>query len=139
MPAAQWGVAAERRTVRTLIASPGAAWPPGLFFAHGAVSPAPTFCPWRRTRGPQRRGAFDRGLDGGRGLDAGRTLGSYQADAVASHRHADGPDGSFPGTSTGGGFAFINQAGSGSGSFTGFTGGAETRPKNVAYLPIIKY
>ena len=88
---------------------------------------------------PDGRGAFDRGLDGGRGLDAGRTLGSYQADAVASHRHADGSDGSFPGTSTGGGFAFINQAGSGSGSFTGFTGGAETRPKNVAYLPIIKY
>ena len=88
---------------------------------------------------PDGRGAFDRGLDNGRGLDAGRTLGSYQADALGSHRHADGADGAFPGSTTGGGFAFVNQAGAGSGSNTGFTGGTETRPKNVAYLPIIKY
>lgn len=36
---------------------------------------------------PDLRGVHLRGLDGGRGLDAGRLLGSYQADLIASHNH----------------------------------------------------
>lgn len=36
---------------------------------------------------PDRRGVTARGVDSGRGLDAGRTLGSYQADAFGSHGH----------------------------------------------------
>lgn len=36
---------------------------------------------------PDGRGVFDRGLDEGRGLDAGRTLGSYQDSANLSHTH----------------------------------------------------
>jgi hypothetical protein len=34
------------------------------------------------------RGTFLRGLDNGRGLDAGRTLASYQGDVFANHSHA---------------------------------------------------
>jgi len=36
---------------------------------------------------PDGRGVFDRGLDDGRGLDPGRTLGSYQESANLSHAH----------------------------------------------------
>lgn len=36
---------------------------------------------------PDRRGVTARGVDSGRGLDAGRVLGSYQADAFGSHSH----------------------------------------------------
>ena len=37
---------------------------------------------------PDLRGSFVRGLDTGRGLDPGRTLGSSQADAYRSHAHS---------------------------------------------------
>ncbi|MGF6604656.1 microcystin-dependent protein [Paraburkholderia sp. GAS448] len=36
---------------------------------------------------PDTRGIYLRGLDNGRGLDPGRTLGSYQADSFGSHVH----------------------------------------------------
>lgn len=36
---------------------------------------------------PDGRGVFDRGLDEGRGIDPGRTLGSYQESANLSHTH----------------------------------------------------
>lgn len=37
---------------------------------------------------PDSRGVVIRGLDDGRGLDAGRTLGSYQADQNLAHTHS---------------------------------------------------
>ena len=36
---------------------------------------------------PDYRGVFRRGLDNNRGLDSGRTLGSYQADNYGNHAH----------------------------------------------------
>lgn len=36
---------------------------------------------------PDLRGEFIRGLDEGRGVDSGRTLGSYQRDAMQDHKH----------------------------------------------------
>lgn len=36
---------------------------------------------------PDLRGVFLRGLDGGKGYDGGRALGSYQADGYPSHTH----------------------------------------------------
>ena len=36
---------------------------------------------------PDFRGVFPRGVDGGRGLDAGRAAGSYQADDYKAHSH----------------------------------------------------
>lgn len=40
---------------------------------------------------PDYRGVVLRGFDHGRGLDPGRTLGSYQADAFGSHAHGINP------------------------------------------------
>ncbi|MBS1183768.1 MAG: Tail Collar domain protein [Proteobacteria bacterium] len=80
---------------------------------------------------PDGRGVFDRGWDSGRGLDAGRVFGSYQADMFASHVHTYTVSG---GSNSGGG-GTSSFAGN---STTGATGGTETRPKNIAGLPIIR-
>jgi phage-related tail fiber protein len=81
---------------------------------------------------PDARGTFDRGWDHGRGLDPGRTFGSYQVDEFKSHTHTLPQGGNDSGS---------NVYGKSSSGFvaTSATGGSETRPKNVAYLPIIKY
>ena len=39
---------------------------------------------------PDYRGEFLRGLDNGRGVDSGRTLGSFQADQMEQHNHGGG-------------------------------------------------
>lgn len=86
---------------------------------------------------PDLRGEFLRGLDGGRGVDPGRVLGSAQADELRSHTHTlnpaialeDGGTGG-PGGSTSGTASLIGP--------TGATGGAETRPRNVAVLYCIR-
>jgi microcystin-dependent protein len=108
---------------------------------------------------PDLRGEFLRGLDSGRGVDTGRTLGSAQAAAMLNHTHS--------GTTTGGdhnhsgGVAntgiysqvgnatqnlhpIITTTGTGSHSHSLTTGnpsaggGTETRPRNVALLVCIK-
>jgi microcystin-dependent protein len=85
---------------------------------------------------PDLRGEFVRGWDDARGIDAGRTFGSAQADELKSHSHSMRIQGSSGGGITTG-------AGSlGAGSNTGDTdaeGGAETRGRNVALLACIKY
>lgn len=104
---------------------------------------------------PDLRGEFIRGWDDGRGVDASRTFGNDQADQIRSHRHdlkspsgnqyyvlndlnttppaedvaagafrADGPD-------NGGDARWY--------PYTSYTGGSETRPRNVALLACIKY
>lgn len=83
---------------------------------------------------PDDRDLFDRGWAG---ATSGRALGSYQADDFKSHTHGV-PDANqnagFGGNAfdTGGNKAFQFVA-------TSATGGTETRPKNRAYLPIIKF
>lgn len=82
---------------------------------------------------PDDRGYFDRGWDNGRGIDVGRTFGSYQADEVKSHTHL------VPAGGVGGGAGTASYGSSYDGTIvTNGSGGAETRPKNRAYLPIIK-
>ncbi|MTI62158.1 MAG: hypothetical protein FH762_19605 [Firmicutes bacterium] len=88
---------------------------------------------------PDWRGEFFRAADLGRGVDSGRELGSWQEDAFESHTHDLSRSllGGTTSTATG------SVAASGIGSVLGFfatkTGGSETRPRNVALLPCIKY
>jgi microcystin-dependent protein len=123
------GAAISRTTYAALFAAIGT--------AHGAGDGATTF------NLPDLRGEFIRGLDGGRGVDSGRVLGSAQAGEVQSHGHAL--------RSGSGNIAFMNEttpvmgatsSGGGLGGWTtgqiAATGGSETRPRNVALLYIIK-
>lgn len=106
---------------------------------------------------PDSRGVVRRGWDNGRGLDSGRSFGSYQADAFASHTHTMQSDGAHTHQQRGWG------NGSSSGSFNASTnegtvrnvqdtesagahthtinatGGSETRAKNIAKMVCIKY
>jgi microcystin-dependent protein len=107
---------------------------------------------------PDLRGEFVRGWDHNRGVDSGRALGSRQDDAFGSHNHTLTDPGhahsySLPDNSNGAGsgdaYASIYAANnpaygrSTSSTTTGITiasiGGTETRPRNVALLPCIKY
>ena len=87
---------------------------------------------------PDLRGEFLRGWDDGRGADPGRAFGSAQADELKSHAHTVGLQ------NTGGGLDYSNPdtgsltSGTNAGT-TAATGGAETRPRNVALLFCIKF
>lgn len=90
---------------------------------------------------PDSRGEFWRGLDLGAGRDAGRVLGSKQIDELKSHVHSvthlkqAWTDTPWDGTSQ---TASVQDLG----FFTenvGAAGGNETRPRNLAKIPLIKY
>lgn len=131
----------------------GAAAPAGYLMCHGQTVSRTTYADLFEIIGttfgagdgsttfvvPDLRGEFIRGLDAGRGVDTGRTLGSSQADALKLHDHtlyrgmnqavvlssgADSTMGPNPG-----GDAELK---------TTETGGDETRPRNVALNYIIK-
>ena len=87
---------------------------------------------------PDLRGEFLRGWDDGRGVDANRAFGSWQADEFREHNHTfnaplyqgrgtDGNPGIVAGQEKTGNYV-INK-----------TGGSETRPRNVAMMYVIKY
>ena len=81
---------------------------------------------------PEDRGEFIRGADDGRGVDPGRAIGTWQAQAIQSHTHP------VPVYNTGG---VVNIA-VGSGAFVGSvpsdsTGGTSTHPRNIARLSCI--
>ena len=82
---------------------------------------------------PDLRGEFVRGWDHGRGVDSGRSVGSYQADELRSHRHTQ-HNLFAPAPGVDAGFGARDNT-----SNTGYTGGAETRPRNRALMYIIKY
>jgi len=84
---------------------------------------------------PDLRGEFIRGWDAGRGVDSGRVFGSSQLDDFASHDHPLFNQISGPGTSVISGPSGSNTIN----TVTGSTGGTETRPRNVALLPCIKF
>lgn len=89
---------------------------------------------------PNMRGNFARGWDHGRGVDSGRSLRSYQADELKSHNHTQ----NIPLDSVGGGNmqSLTSTANSDENwrthGTTNYTGGTETRPKNIALMYIIK-
>lgn len=91
---------------------------------------------------PDYRGEFRRGWDHGRGVDAGRTLGSWQDHQIEDHTHDfldplvsdentvnHGPDKNDDGTT----YSVTGQVTS-----TSANVGAETRPRNMAVLVCIK-
>lgn len=91
---------------------------------------------------PDMRGEFLRGLDDGRGVDSGRTLGSAQTDDFKSHTHTIsnigyGPftDGQFDARSQ---VAYGGEMNLGTPT-SNASGGTETRPRNRAMHFIIKY
>jgi len=117
---------------------------------HGAGDGVTTF------NVPDYRGMFLRGFDAGRGLDPGRGFATFQDDEIESHGHTITDPGHFHqqltdevgSTASGGPFSVRNEAPSfWEGRNTGSavtniainnTGGAETRPKNVAVYICIK-
>lgn len=99
---------------------------------------------------PDLRGEFIRGLDNGRGVDAGRIFGSWQSDDLRAHRHdlliigvqggslADAGPGALRGATSG----LRRDAETTPVAFTDavdLSGGLETRVRNVAMNYIIKY
>ncbi|WP_052229430.1 phage tail protein [Pseudomonas fluorescens] len=92
---------------------------------------------------PETRGEFLRGWDHGRGVDAGRGLGSWQADDNKSHAHTvtrmqafANATGSNPSAVVvdNGNTAVITNFAAGFNS----SGGAEARPRNIAVMWCIK-
>lgn len=89
---------------------------------------------------PDLRGEFLRGLDDGRGIDLGRTLGSAQENTIQSHNHPIVTVGT-PGSGSSTGMSSISN-GSLVGTVTMYisaNGSSETRPRNVSLLACIKY
>jgi hypothetical protein len=88
---------------------------------------------------PDLRGEFLRAWDDGRGIDGGRFLGTTQAGEIQSHSHTftlnnDRSSGAL------GNSVFGDEPNYGSTLVgTNATGGAETRPRNVALLACIKF
>lgn len=84
---------------------------------------------------PDLRGEFVRGWDDGRGVDTGRTFGSFQNDEFESHTHSI----SHYYESNNSGSNIAGGSGSSTVSWsTNATGGSETRPRNIALLYCIK-
>nr|WP_199083093.1 phage tail protein [Pedobacter sp. ASV19] len=90
-------------------------------------------------RVPDLRSMFIRGLDLGAGIDIGRNNenpGGYEADEFKSHTHNQSDD-QTQGNGPGYGYVYglYQQTRN---KNTGSAGGAETRPKNIGLIPLIK-
>lgn len=124
IPPAGWLLADGSNVSRTTYAKLFAA----IGTTYGAGDGSTTF------KLPDLRGEFVRGLDQGRGVDAGRVLGSWQTDMLKSHSH------SIPNQGSGLVSASLTNGDGDSNTYpTGATGGTETRPRNVAMNYIIKF
>lgn len=121
------GAAVSRTTYATLFAAIGTTF--------GVGDGSTTFAL------PDLRGEFIRGWDDARGVDSGRSLGTWQDPSLQSHTHLVPSTIDIP---TGGNIPFsgtgqIGGAGASMNAVSQATGGAETRPRNVALLACIKF
>ena len=139
------GAAVSRTTYAALFAAIGT--------TYGAGDGSTTF------NLPDLRGEFLRGWDDARGVDSGRSFGSFQGSANLSHTHTgstsqngshthtiggNNANGRFTATGSPGMHADIGQTTSAAGDHThSFTtdasGSSESRPRNIALLACIKY
>jgi hypothetical protein len=122
----------------------------GLYAVLGSAYGAPGML-------PDLRGEFVRGLDSGRGVDVGRVLGTSQLDQFQGHRNLQVADpwtgvtqtgfqswsSEGSGVAGGGGAAMLQKNVWDAITTNGVHGvpriGPETRPRNVALLPVIKF
>ena len=131
------GSAVSRTTYATLFAAIGTTF--------GAGDGTTTF------NLPDLRAEFIRGLDDGRGVDSARALGSAQSDEIKLHSHpyrsgtasVSSPNGTGglqrEGSNATNYSAYTGTPSATTGQQIGGTGGAETRPRNIALLACIKY
>jgi phage-related tail fiber protein len=112
---------------------------PGLYAFLTAANPALTIDA-AHCHLPDLRGEFLRGLDIGRGVDPGRTIGSWEADAFKAHTHSLGRTDQGPAGHSG---IFVNWTSMSEPADKGYVaalstdGGTETRPRNVAVTYLI--
>lgn len=132
----------------TVVALAGEAVPYGWLECHGAAVSRQTYATLFAVIGthygagdgrttfnlPDLRGEFIRGWDAGRGRDAGRVLGSWQADEFRSHTHGIGVKRQND-VDRGSNSSIVSIDTEGT---TDPAGGVETRPMNVAMKYIIK-
>lgn len=90
---------------------------------------------------PDLRGEFVRGWDNGRGIDAGRAIGTAQADDFKTHKHLFRDVQTGPGSLNGFDLppAVTGTSGFSSSDNVEDYGGNETRPRNIALMYCIKY
>lgn len=89
---------------------------------------------------PDLRGEFIRGFDNSRGIDSGRAIGSFQLDELKSHDHSvSSPTSSGIFASGTDRLGYYPSTGYTAHPNVNFTGGVETRPRNVAMMFCIKY
>ncbi|MGY2170552.1 phage tail-collar fiber domain-containing protein [Pseudomonas gingeri] len=149
--------------VGALIAFPRDAVPPGFLELDGSVQSSATYPDLFAYLGttfnkggegagnfrlPESRGEFLRGWDHGRGVDAGRVLGSYQLDQFQGHRHGPlGTSSAYVTYGPGAGGAanasgMIDRVTTGDPVTDGVNGsprtGSETRPRNLSVMWCIK-
>lgn len=138
--------------VGAVVAFPKTAVPPGFLEIDGSVKSIATYPDLFAYLGtafntggegagnfrlPESRGEFLRGWDHGRGVDAGRAIGSYQTDDLKAHTHKYGNthNATYGLSSTG----VIGLNPSMSINYdTSSVGGTETRPRNLSVMWCIK-
>jgi len=138
--------------VGAVMAFPTGIVPPGFLELNGSVQSTSTYPDLAAYLGttynkgdegagnfrlPESRGEFLRGWDHGRGIDPGRTIGSWAPDELKSHVHQiDAP--ANPAGLGQDKVARGNRSDSNGTPTTTATGGSETRPRSIAVMWCIK-